>query len=370
MWEVKKLLFFSNADRIKPNISYGRIDHTTEFIVAPNLYKGINNSNALTNGHTDRTNGTTNETTATNKLLRSKTTAGMRRPSSMVVEEEDTNLSRSTTVSSMKKLTRSESVAKIKRADKMERLLKDLKRENMRSFEFRVVTGAWQEKAQISDVYVTKANLPDFLEVNALYCMKTVEEQEYYVKVKLMGEGDMPQNIHGSIELNANLMKLLNVKELEKVVLKPKAMVVNFVEKIELFANKKTHYKIIENAFKRYVIEKTNMAPMLLNQDEVVRLEEDLIVSVGILPEHFRYCLIDAQFLKESKIYAADLVRKVDDVLDVKPKDDTPLSVKDLIKLPEFDVIVDQLVGELKMNLCLDTKNAVLRQGNVLIAGE
>jgi len=182
-------------------------------------------------------------------------------------------------------------------------------------------------------------------------------------------EDDIPGTIHPSIELNANLMKLLGIKELERVVLRPKTTVVNFVEKIELFANKKTHYKIMENAFKRFVIERTQQKPMLFNQEEVVRLEDDLLVTVGISPEHFRYCTVDAQFLKESKIYAADLVRPVGEIIKEQTPPTSPLSVQDLIQLPEYDKIVDQVVQELRMNLCLNADNSVMRQCNVLLTG-
>lgn len=252
----------------------------------------------------------------------------------------------------------------------MIRLKKDLRRESTHTFEFRAISGEWKGKSQISDVYLSKNKWPEFLELNSIYCMKTPSDQEYYVKVCVLNDDELQYTAHSSIEVNLNLMRKLNLKEMEKVVLKQKAAVVNFVEKIELFAQMKTHYKIIENAFKRYVIEKTNKSPMLLNQHEVVRLEEDLIVTVGILPEHFLYCVIDSQVLKESKIYAADLVRKVDEIIEVQPQGDSPLSVKDLIKLPAFDDIVVNLVDELKMNLCLDSKNAILRQGNILIAGK
>lgn len=252
----------------------------------------------------------------------------------------------------------------------MERLKRDLNRELSKFIEFRVIAGQWRNNYQISDVFINKLNWPSHMDTNTFYSLKTLSEKEYYVKVRLVTCAEIAQSIHPTIEVNVNLMKILDLKELEKVLLKPKPNVVNFVEKIELFASKKTHYKVTENAFKRYVIEKTQQSSMLLNQNEVVRLEEDLAVSVGILPEHFRYCAIDSQFLKESKIYAADLVRKVDDVVDVAGNVSSPLSVKDLIKLPEFDRTVEQLTTELKSNLCLDSKNGVLRQGNILITGK
>ncbi|XP_037933661.1 peroxisome biogenesis factor 1 [Teleopsis dalmanni] len=356
IWINKSMQVALTVDRLRPSLNYGRIDHNTELIIAPNIYKGI--SNGAVNG--SLSNGDVSD--STNKLLKSRT-------ASQISGTDNSSIARSTTVSNVKKLTRSESLAKVNRRDRMERLLKDLCRESSTTFEFRVIAGEWQENAQISDVYVNKSNWPKLLEMNNIYLLRTPGEKEFYVKVRVVGESNIAKSTHPNIELNVNLMKLLNLKELEKVVLKPKSMVLNFVEKIELFAHKKTHYKIVENAFKRYVIAKTNTAPMLINQDEVVRLEEDLYVTIGIIPEHFRYCVIDSQILKESKIYAADLVRKVDDVIDVTPNIDSPISIKDLIKLPQFDSILEQLTGELKINLCLNEENAVLRQGNILIAG-
>ncbi|CAD7003842.1 unnamed protein product [Ceratitis capitata] len=364
IWINKSMQVALTVDRLRPIVSYGRIDHNTELIIAPNLYKG------LTNGSSNGVSTDTSESSNTNnvsQLIRSRTTAQIRKQSEASVEPQ--HLARSTTSANIKKLTRTESIAKASRNDKMIRLKKDLRRESTHTFEFRAISGEWQEKSQISDVFLCKSTWPEFLELDNVYSMKTATDQEYYVKVRVLADDEAPSAAHTSIQVNLNLMRKLNLKEMEKVVLKPKAAVVNFVEKIELFAQKKTHYKIIENAFKRYVIERTNKSPMLLNQDEVVRLEEDLIVTVGILPEHFRYCVIDSQFLKESKIYAADLVRKIDDIVDALPNIESPLSVKDLIKLPAFDKIVNNLVDELKMNLCLDSKNAILRQGNILVAG-
>lgn len=347
---VLKTFLISLLDRLKPNLTYGRIDHTTELDVSPNLYKPTSN-------------GDRNE-----KLQRSKTgTKLFDTIDGGTVEEHQ--LLRSTTVSNVKQLKRSQSLAKTNRQDKMERLKKDLNRELSNFIELRVISGEWSPDYQICDVFVNKASWPERMDLSTVYCLRTMQDREYYVRVHLESQSEMLQTIHPTIEINANLMKLLQLKELEKVVLKPRPMVVNFVEKIELFANKKTHYKVMENAFKRFVIEKTNEGPLLLNQNEVVKLEDDLVVSVNIAPEHFRYCTVDAQFLKESKIYAADLVRKVDDVIEVNPDTVAPLGPKDVIKLPSFTAKVELLINELKNNLCLDSKNAVLRQGNILLAG-
>ncbi|KAH8388945.1 hypothetical protein KR215_008244 [Drosophila sulfurigaster] len=356
VWINKSMQVALTVDRLKPHMGYGRIDHNTELVVAPNLYKGLTNGNA-----TSTINGNDEESS---KLSRSKTSAQVR--DDLVTTP---GLAHSATMSNVKS-----NLQRNKRQDHMQRLKKDLRRESSGVFEFRVIRGLWHEKAQESDVYIRQSHLPEFMDLEQFYSMKTSSDKEYYVRVHLVSDEDeendeLPATIHPSIELNANLMKLLNIKELERVVLRPKVTVVNFVEKIELFAHKKTHYKIMENAFKRFVIERTQKAPMLFNQEEVVRLEDDLLVTVGILPEHFRYCVVDAQFLKESKIYAADLVRPVNEIIKEKPAPITPLSVKDLIRLPEYDKIVDQVVSELRMNLCLNAQNSVLRQGNVLLTG-
>ncbi|XP_016935011.3 peroxisomal ATPase PEX1 [Drosophila suzukii] len=351
VWINKSMQVALTVDRLKPHMNYGRIDHNTELVVAPNLYKG------LTNGHS---NGAVEENS---KLSRSKTTAQVKDE----LSEKPTPLTHSSTVTNVKN-----TVQRNKRQDHMERLKKDLRGESSRSFEFRVIRGLWREQAQESDVFINRKHLPEFFDLDLFYCMHTAGDKDYYVRVRTMEEDiedDIPGTIHPSIELNANLMKLLGIKELERVVLRPKTTVVNFVEKIELFANKKTHYKIMENAFKRFVIERTQQKPMLFNQEEVVRLEDDLLVTVGILPEHFRYCTVDAQFLKESKIYAADLVRPVGEIIKEQTPPTSPLSVQDLIQLPEYDKIVDQVVQELRMNLCLNADNSVMRQCNVLLTG-
>ncbi|KAL9902268.1 LOW QUALITY PROTEIN: peroxisome biogenesis factor 1 [Glossina fuscipes] len=355
VWVNKSIQAALTVDRLKPSVPYGRIDHTTELIVAQNSFKASEN---------DNNNMENNES---NKLLRSKTAAYIN--NNFHENDESQLLPRSMTVKNVNQLSRTLSVAKVNWQDKMERLKKDLQREKPKFMEFRVVSGLWHGKLQISDVLISESNRPDCMDSDAIYCMQTLENKEYYVRVKVTSTDEIPQTIHPTVEVNVSLMKHLNLKELEKVVFKPKPMIVNFVEKIELFASKKTHYKIVENAFKRFVIEKTKTSPMLLNQNEVVKLEEDLIVSVTILPEHFQYCMIDMQFLKENKIYAADIVRKVDDLIDVQANVESPLSVKDLIMLPKLDSIVSSLIYELKSNLCLDSKNSILRQTNILLSG-
>lgn len=256
--------------------------------------------------------------------------------------------------------------------NKMELLTKDLKKENSRTFEFRVIKGKWEQNTSICDVYITKHNLPEFMDLSQIYSLRTADDHEYFVNVKAVADDEdhFPTNLHPTIEVNENFMKVLNLQEFEKVSLQSKHGVLNFVEKIELYAEKKTHYKVLENAFKKYILAHGELAPVLLNQGQILRLEEDLMVTIGISPDHFKFCIIDGQFLKECKIYATDVTKKVDEIMDIEVKEKNILSIPDLIELDKFDEIVDDIVDELKVDLCLDLKNSVLRQGNIVICGK
>ncbi|XP_055372926.1 uncharacterized protein LOC129606574 [Condylostylus longicornis] len=439
VWVNKSMTVSFTVDRVKPNVAFGRIDHNTEIIVTPNLNHIVQNHH--TNGIAEakdilnRSNPLTKSLNS-NNLIESQVQNGSKalpsflssaaslpptplsttksqanlpnifsnRPSksqsNSSISSASSGLSKSQTYSNMPNmqttLQRSNSIRDIQtvkrspsltnkttRAEKLDRLTRDLKRENNRSFEFRVISGKWEQGTKISDVYVTQNNLPEFMDLTHCYLLKVLtvpqnskdnlETKEYYVNIKVVGENEsyFPNNIHRTIEINENLMKILKISEMERVILQPKQIVLNFVEKIELFANRKTNYKIIENSFKRHVLEKTKTGPLLLNQDEIVRLEDGLIVTVRISPEHFKYCLIDAQFLKESKLYAADAAHKIDHLLELDEKRESILHLKgdDLIKIEKFQDIVDKITEQLKMDLCLDSRNSILRQGNVLISG-
>lgn len=198
--------------------------------------------------------------------------------------------------------------------------------------------------------------------------MKTLRGKEYYVRLRTDQTVNFVTN-YPTIRVNINLMALLELKDFERVILKHQPVLLNFAEKLELFAHTKTHYKIVENSFKKFISAKSESGPVLLNQREVIRLDSELIVTVVITPEHFTYCAVDNQFIKDKKIYAVDVVKKVDNIINVAWKDDRHFNLKNLIKLPSMDAIVNDLVEELAYNLCLTTQNSVLRQTNVLITG-
>lgn len=296
-----------------------------------------------------------------NDLSKSKTTASF--------PAAENSLTRSSTMKNVRSMNNKKTQEN--REDKLQMLTKDLKKENSRTFEFRVLRGKWEDNTSICDVYITKHNLPEFMDLSQIYSLKTSEDNEYFVNVKVVADSEdhFPTNIHPTIEVNENLMKIIKIKEFEKVSLQSKHGVLNFAEKIELYAEKKTHYKILENAFKKYVLAHGDLAPVLLNQGQILRLEDNLYVTIGISPDHFKFCIIDGQFLKECKIYATDVTKKVDEILEIEEKKNSILSIPDLIELDKFDQIVDDMVEQLKNDLCLDSKNSVLNQGNIVICG-
>lgn len=84
IWINKSMQVALTVDRLRPIVTFGRIDHTTELVVSPNIYKGF------TNGYDDGSN---------TKLLRSKTTAALSATSSSS-SAEDSDASTATSGSS------------------------------------------------------------------------------------------------------------------------------------------------------------------------------------------------------------------------------------------------------------------------------
>lgn len=372
-------------DRLKPKTSFGRIDNDTELIINPNT----NQQNDLSSTRASRLIKDSNN--VQNKpppISRSKTISE--------IPSNQSSLIRSTTLTDIKnhennilnnsifnRRSNSSSntsihnynIEKMNRHEIMENLIKDLKKENRRNFEFRVITGKWENSHQISDIFVTKNNLPEFMDLDQIFTIQTLNDYEYYVNVKVIAENELfPNNIYNTIEINENLMKLLKIKEFDKIQLQPKlTTIINFIEKIELYSNKRINYKLLENSFKNYILNNTKLSCLLLNQNQILKLEDDIIVTVHLIPEHFKYCLLNSQILKENKIYASDEIKNVDEILDIEnnnDEEDTILSVKDLIHIQNFDDIVLNIKNQLIMNLCLNQTNSILKQGNILIAGK
>lgn len=60
-----------------------------------------------------------------------------------------------------------------------------MKKERTHETEFRIIPGKWEDDVPISDVYLTKENLPQNFDTTLVYLLKTAGDKEYCVNVKV-----------------------------------------------------------------------------------------------------------------------------------------------------------------------------------------
>lgn len=255
---------------------------------------------------------------------------------------------------------------------KLERLIANVKSQNNKRFNFRTVSSKWNE-SQMCDLYLTRHNLPDNLDIDQVHVLRTDDDKEYYVNVKIMGcDETFPQNIYPTIEMNDILMSKLGLKQFERITLKPKATVLNFIDRIELFPSNTVNYKQvrdIEELFKQFILDNTSLYPLLINQGQIFKLKEDVVVTASIFPDSFKYCLLDSAILKECKISCVEQVKDLSSLINSETVVNG-IDQKDLVCLYKFETIVNSCVEQIKINLCLDDRNCLRRMGNILITGE
>lgn len=340
-------------ERLKPDTSYGRLANYTEVIVAP--YK--NTDNKLNDIQTVTTQQIIERSKSQHSIASNGHHNG--RPTSMV-------------------FTKPGPVKIHNKIHSLDSLLTDLKKQNNKQFQFRVISSKWAD-SQICDLYLTRHNLPKSLDISQVFCLRTNDKQEYFVNIKVLGEQELfPQNIYQTIEMNDILMKKLSLREFEWVQLKSKATLLNSVEKIELSPSKKVDYegsRDIEQLFKQLIIDNTTLYPLLINQAQVYKLKYDLYVTVNLQPEIFRFGLVDSAILREIRIQCVDKVKDV-----VLPQQNGILPSASFSKgfagqqktvlLQKYEQIIDDCVKSIKTNLCLDDQNSFRKMGNIMIVGK
>lgn len=167
-------------------------------------------------------------------------------------------------------------------------------------------------------------------------------------------------------------MNILNIEQYERIVLKPKNYVLNFVDKIELHADKKMtlrELRDIEDNFKTYIIENSKIFPIVLNQNQIFKLKNNYF-TISLQPESFKFCVIDSAVLKEAKIQASELIKQVDHHLKVpKKEEDSLYDESKLITIEKFDKISDDCIKQIKLSLCLDWKNNLKKRCNIILTG-
>lgn len=168
------------------------------------------------------------------------------------------------------------------------------------------------------------------------------------------------------------LMNHLNIEQYERITLKPKNFVLNFVDKIELHADKKMtlrELREIEDNFKTYIIENSKMFPVVLNQNQIFRMKNNHY-TLNLQPETFKFCVVNADVLREAKIQATETIKPVDKMLKVPSKEEDPLyDESKLIEIEKFDAISDDCIKRIKLSLCLDWKNNLRKRCNIILTG-
>ncbi len=328
------------TDRLKPNTTFGRLVNNTEVIVAP-FKHAIAKQNDI-------------KTLTTQEIIEKfrPTNANLL---TEIQHHRDNKL-----------------VQRDAKLCKLERLIANVKSQNNKRFHFRIVSSKWNE-SQMCDLYLTRHNLPDLLDIDQVHVLQTDDDKEYYVNVKIIGTNEtFPQNIYPTIELNDILMSKLGLKQFERITLKPKATVLNFIDRIELFPSKSVNFKQvrdIEDLFKQYILDNTSLYPVLINQGQVIKLKDDVLVTASIFPDTFKYCLLDSAILKECKIACVDQVKDLSALLNDETTASDTEPVHPRVRLEKFENIVSNCVEQIKINLCLDDRNGLRTMGNILISG-
>lgn len=271
-----------------------------------------------------------------------------------------------------------------------EAMLAEVKSQDRKTYKFRAIPKKWSNHFQLSDVFLTKHNIPNDFDAKSIYIMncETLNDngelvtKEYYVNIKVVAESaEIPQNIYPSIELHDFLLAQLKLPKFSRVTLSTKKTVLNFVEKIELIpvntsAESMNKQDVMED-FKRLLIKCSRSAPILINQEQIFKVGEgNSFVVAKIYPESFRYCLCDAEILRENKLVMnfenqrdiTQILTAAEEISCIRnlKQNEEP---KSLVYLNENENIIEDCVENIVQKNCLDEGNRLQKQNNYLIIG-
>lgn len=388
VWLNKSITLTLRVDSLSPNVSFGNLTHNTELIVSP--YPGGSSSagpSAYSNGGggPTRSSSTASSTrpysvltpsssidsTSSSSLSSSASSATL----NVLGNGSSTNLSRSTTCSSVKAPSSYQDRGESK-LEALDQLRKMIVKEANPVYEFRAVFGEWREGNHLCDVHVRHIRRFDF---DRVYVMKVANNTEYMVNVRPLPREDnetFPDNVYPAIEISRELGKYLAIREYEKVTLKPKATVVNFIDRIEVHPTESAEASLkqmreMEQSFKRFIINESKFVPVLLNQDQLIKLADNTTVMVKLQPESFKYVLVDGDILTEAKVKMNDLVQSTAKYYAAETNE-TPAELAippNYVPLDKYESLIGEIVDQVKFNLCLDTRNRNYTQGNYLVVG-
>lgn len=383
-----------NVERTNPNVAYGKLANHTEVHVAPfkSFADQMDEINALTTqqliDRIPRRSASTNSIAAANGYRNSFNgfTKDTPSPTALSTLHETTSHTNHHVSSALQELKRKKNT--------LNWMIEDLQKNATRSTEFRVLTAKWHDSSQMADVYTTRHNLPASLDVHHVFRLRTTENREYYVQLKVLGAHEcFPQNLYPTIELNEALANKLSLQPFERVTLRRQPTAVNSIERIELFVNLAadvSRARDLERMFKQLVIDAAG-TPFLINQCQVFRLEPNVYVTATIHPEVLRFGCVDAAGLRLCRVVCSEQVREVMKVEATQVNGSSSavkangggiqksasfvnlsghVSGHEFVELDKFEAIVEQVVEQCKIALCLDDRNVCRAMGNVIVAGE
>lgn len=392
IWINAAMFLLVNVDRLNPNVTYGKLGNFTEVHVAPfkSLADKIDEVHALTTqqmiDRIPRRSASTNSMAAAN---------GYRNSFNGFVKETPTALA--TLHENNHQRVASSALQELKRKkNTINWLIEDLQKNASRPSEFRIVSSKWED-TQMADVFTTRHNLPASLDVHQVFRLRTSENREYFVNLKVMADQEcFPKNIYPTIEMSDTLLNKLALKPFERVTLRRQPTAVNSIERIELYVNRSadlSRARDLERMFKQLIVDAAG-SPFLINQCQVFRLDDNVYVTATIHPDVLRFGCVDSAGLRLCRVACSDQVRevmKVDVEVQVNGNGSAAkvngngngiqksasfvnlsghVSGHEFVELDKFEDIVDQVVEHCRIALCLDEENVCRTMGNVIVAGE
>lgn len=386
VWLNKSITLTLKVESMSPSTSFGLLSHNTELDVAP-FPGGGGAGGSSSKAGPQKSSSTASSTRPYSVLTPSSSidSSGSELSSSASSSTlnvignggSNGNLSRSTTYSSMKSY-QDKGESKLEALDQLRKMIV---KEASPVYEFRAVFGEWRPGNHLCDVHIRHIRRFDF---DRVYVMKVANNAEYMVNVRPLPREDndtFPDNIYPAIEVSKELAKYLGIREYEKVTLKPKTTVANFIDRIDVHptATEESSLKQMRNmeqSFKRFIIDQSKFVPVLLNQDQLIRLPDGTTVMVRLQPDSFKYVLIDADILTEAKVKMNDNVQSTEKYYAESNNGagtSEPLAEmaipQNYVPLDKYETLIAETVDKIRFNLCLDTRNKNYAQGNHLIVG-
>ena len=383
VWLNKSITLTLKVDSLSPNVSFGMLTNNTELIVAPYPGGPAATARAASNGP-QRSPSTASSTRPYSVLTPSSSTDSSSYDLSnsissgtlnVIANGSNGNLSRSTTCSSIKSY-QDKGESKLEALDQLRKMIV---KEASPVYEFRAVIGKWREGDHLCDVHVRHIRRFDF---DRVYAMKVANNTEYMVNVRPLPRQDndtFPENNYPAIEISKELAKYLGIREYEKVTLKAKTTVMNFIDRLDVHPTESAEATIkqmrtMEQNFKRFIIDQSKFVPVLLNQEQLVRLPDNTTAMVRLHPDTFKYVLLDGDILTEAKVKMNDQVQSTAKyyATDSDKENEPPAELEvppNYVPLQKYETVIESVTDQIKFNMCLDTRNKNYAQGNHLIVG-